>query len=369
MHVCFVSDTLSAYFLESNPSGIGGAERQQYLIANALRRRGVDVSVATSTHKSKKQQRIKGIDLWHVIPDVRGLPKAPYKTLRTMYGLHKINADIYYVRGNDFLCITTGAYIGLTDRDFVYAVANDANVDPTLLKDLGFLRHLYVRAIKSADQVIAQTNKQRELLQNKHGIDAVQIPNGYTIPDSAEIIAHADRDYVLWVGSIDPEQKHPERFLRLAEEFPETQFVMIGPPDNDQPEHYETIEREANSIPNLEFLGFVDPNEIHDYYRRAITLVNTSDYEGFPNVFLEAWRYETPVISLHHSLDGVLNKEPVGIHAGSMENLVDALEQILTDDSLQKELGEGGREYMIANYSFEKLIDEYKNVFEKVMMT
>ncbi|MDZ5810492.1 glycosyltransferase family 4 protein [Halorubrum sp. AD140] len=364
--VCFVSDTLHSYFGSGGVSGTGGAERQQYILATNLADRGKKVSVATLAYDRPKRITKNDIDVWRIIPDVRGLLRAPYKALRTIFGLSQINADVYYVRGNDFLCMVTAAYATVSESMFVYAVANDTNVDPETLANKGIFRRPFVAAMSSADLVIAQNQHQASLLKSEHGIDPTLIPNGYDLPSESMLVDHDQRRHVLWVGSMDPDQKKPLRFLELARRLPNTQFRMIGPPDNDRPKYYETVEAEANSIDNVEFLGYVDPDEIHDHYRDAIALVNTSDYEGFPNVYLEAWRYATPVVSLYHDLDGILTEENVGVQAGSMDALVDSVRSIATDESLCETLGNSGRAYMANHFSLEQLVDRYERALESV---
>ena len=366
-HVCFVSDTLHSYFGSGIETGTGGAERQQYMLAIGLRDRGYNVSVATLKYDSPPQRTVNSINLWRVIPDVRGFSLAPYKAVETTRWLKTIDADVYYVRGNNFLCMVTAVYTRVSGREFIYAVANDSNVDPEHLERRGFLQYPYIQAMQSADRVIAQTNYQQDVLKKEHGIDAIRIPNGYEVPPEAELVSHAKRSHILWVGSMDPDQKKPKRFLELARQLPDIQFRMIGPPDNDEPGYYDEIESEARRISNVNFLGFVDPDEIHDHYKTAIALVNTSDYEGFPNVFLEAWRYATPVVSLYHTIDGVLTSEPIGIHAGSMEDLVTAVDQLASDRELCEMLGSGAREYMSTNYSFDQLLNQYEYTIKDIM--
>lgn len=364
-HVCFVSDTVHSYFGSGIETGTGGAERQQYMLATGLRERGYDVSVATLKYDSPPRRTVDSISIWRVIPDVRGVPLAPYKAAETIRWLRNIDADVYYVRGNDFLCMVTAAYTRLNRRGFIYAIANDSNVDPIHLKRRGFLRYPYIRAMRSADCVVAQTGYQQDVLAEEHKIDALRIPNGYEVPPENELTSHAERDHVLWVGSMNPDQKKPKRFLELARLLPDIQFRIIGPPDNDEPGYYDEIESEARDISNLEFLGFVDPDAIHDHYKTAIALVNTSDYEGFPNIFLEAWRYATPVVSLYHTLDGRLTSEPIGIHAGSMDDLVTAVDQLATIQELRERLGAGGRKYMADNYSFDQLLGQYEKILQQ----
>jgi len=362
VRIAFVSDTLHSYFGSGIEEAIGGAERQQALIGRELSNRGHDIAVATLIDPRLDGLEVDEVSIHQVIPDLRGVARAPIKAARTLRGLRSVDADVYYVRGNDFLCMVTALHARMSDAKFVYGVANDSNVDPEHLS--GIVQYPYLAALNRADAVIAQTTHQQTLLNQHHGIESVVIPNGYDVPPESAVKPHDDRRHVLWVGSIDPEQKRPERFLKLARELPETTFRMIGPPDNDHPSYFAEIESRANQIENLEFLGYVEPDEIHEHYRDAIALVNTSDYEGFPNVFLEAWRYATPVVSLHHTLDDVLIEEPVGVHAGSMDALIEATNNHVQDISLRKRLGLGGREYMIENYSFSRVVDAYEDVFQ-----
>lgn len=366
-HLCIVSDTIHSYFNSGIHSGTGGAERQQTFLATELSKRGYNVSIATLSSAVQAESDIDSIALLPVIPDVRGLVLAPYKGLSTLIALQKIGADIYYVRGNDFLSVITAILARFSRAEFVFGVANDSNVDPLLLHDRGLFRLLYRWAMGSATRVIAQTNSQKETLENDHGIHADLIPNGYEMPPSSELVDFGERSHILWVGSMDPVQKKPERFLELARRLPEVEFTMIGPPNNDDPTHYEVISEQAANISNLNFIGYVDPDEIHEFYRTAIALVNTSDYEGFPNVFLEAWRYATPVISLHHPFDGLIESENLGIYTGSMEQLSDSIENLTSDADLCEEIGMNAREFMCNNYTLDKVIEQYDQLFQSLV--
>lgn len=366
VHICFVSDTILSYFGSSNISGTGGAERQQRYIAIELAKRGHTVSIATLKDSLNTTDTIDGIELHPIIPDLRGVVNAPYKAFTTFRGLARIDADVYYVRGNDFLCMVTATFAAFTQAQFVFSVANDSNVDPELLGSHWLSRIPYTRAIRAADHVVAQTEHQRMLLDVEYDITASVIPNGIKVPSDLSIVPHDQREYVLWVGAIDPIQKKPERFIELASHLPTINFRMIGPPDNDHPEYYNAIQRKADRIDNLEFFGYVAPEEIHEHYRHAIALVNTSDYEGFPNVFLESWVHATPVVTLHFTIDELFRDNSIGIHAGSMKSLISAVEQLSSDESLRRRLGTRGRDRVIGNYSLEETVDQYEDLFESL---
>lgn len=363
-HCCFVSDTLQTYFGAEDAKGTGGAERQQYMIATHLSKSQYEVSVAGLNFDDNNHTvEEEGVTLWRIIPNVRGVSSAPYKAIRTLLGLRQIDADIYYVRGNDLLCVITALYCKLFGAIFVYGIANDANIEPTHLSEKGLFRIPYLKSVASANTVVAQTKHQQNLLFDEHGIEAVHIPNGYDVPSSSEIIPHEEREYVLWVGSMDPHQKKPLKFVELASRLPEIEFKLIGPPDNDNPAYASEVEMAATKLTNLEYVGYVHPDQIHDYYKRASLLVNTSEFEGFPNTFLEAWRYATPVLSLHFTLDDTLREKSIGWHAGSMNRLTELVEEIQNDPACRGKVGSRGRTYLGDKFSFDDVFERYEDLF------
>ena len=326
------------------------------------------MTVLTRAYGSLRRETVEGIDVRRAIPDVRGVRNAPRKAARILAALRRIDADIHYVRGNPFLCTVTGLFTRTVGRGaFCYQVANDSNIEPGHLAEMNpFLRRSYLAAIRSADAVCALTPYQRDLLADEHAIDATVVPCGYELPPEADLVDHADRDRVLWVGRMNEDQKKPMRFLDLAAALPDREFVMVGPRDNDDPDYYDRVERRAATLPNVAFEGFVPPDEIHEQFRHAAVLVSTSDYEGFGNVFLEAWRYATPVVSLHYTLHGVIDTEPVGVHAGSTDALPDAVDALLDDVDRRERYGAAGRAHVADEYAFASVVDAYETVFETI---
>jgi len=368
-HICIVSDTIHTYFGSGFERGVGGAERQQYLIAQQLRDDGVSVSILTRNYDGTSPETIDGIKVWKEIPDIRGALKAPAKATSLLSALRKVDADVYYVRGNDFLCIVTSLYCRFTDAKFVYAVANDSDIEPEhLSKENSLFKNLYLSSIKEADAVTVLTPHQKDVLDRHHGIDSTVVPCGYDLPSEDDLLDHDEREFVLWVGRLDPDQKKPQRYLQLAEDTPDVQFVMIGPPDNDDEDrsYFESIKNQAESLDNVEFIEFVPPDEIHEYFRKASHLVNTSDYEGFGNVFLEAWRYATPVVTLHYTLHGVIGEQNVGIHADSMDDLSTSVRTLHQDPEQRRSMGLTGRELVRKEYSMSAVANQYREIFSSI---
>ena len=370
-HICFVSPYITSYLYPNRGESTGGAERQQYIIGKKLRDEGYQVSYIAFQDEHDDEEQLKGFQLVKVLPKENSINKAPLVIFNLLRAIKKVDADIYYSRGNPPLCILTHLCCRTLRKKYVYCVANDSNLNPAQLPahhrmfKYSLFRKLYYKSIKFADAVIAQTTKQQELLRDRFGIESTLIPNTYTIPDDSEIYPIEKRKYFLWVGSIEQEQKQPFRYLRLAETLPEIHFKMIG--SKGDKAFYKKVRSAADEIPNLDFAGFVPPDEIHQYYQKSIALVNTSNYEGFPNTFLEAWRYGIPVISLYYSMDNLLESEEIGLLSGSMSSLCSDIESIHSNECVSTKLGINGRNYLKQNYSISIVFDKYERLFQKVV--
>lgn len=366
-HICFVSDRLQHYLDESDRTA-GGAQRQQYLLAQALLERGHDVSAIVGDYGQPRVIQQKGVRT------VSGCPKeisSPAELVRAIYTLERsirrADADVYYVRGAPRLFIATRLLTRLHRTPLVFCLANDSDLDPNyLVSRYGpWLARLYWHVLPTADAIVTQTERQHDDLRAERGVDSIVIPNAYTLPPSDEVLDHDRREHVLWVGSSDPQQKKPERYLRLARALPDVEFVMLSQDIGNTTYHHELASK-AESIANLRFLENVPPDDVHKYYRTATSLVNTSDYEGFPNTFLEAWRYATPVVSLYYALDDVLEKQEVGVRSGSMDALVEDVADLHENQRRRDRLGTWGRELIEREYSIRSSVENYQRVFNRV---
>src|SRR5205807_8919507 len=74
---------------------------------------------------------------------------------------------------------------------------------------------------------------------------------------------------------------------------------------------YAEVRREASRRPNLGFHGRLSYHDTNALYARARLLVNTSEVEGFPNTYLQAWINGVPVSS-YLDPDGVIGRNGLG---------------------------------------------------------
>jgi glycosyltransferase involved in cell wall biosynthesis len=196
--------------------------------------------------------------------------------------------------------------------------------------DLGYA------VLKSADVVVAQSSTQADRYQARFGRPATVIRNPIQIAkvERAPDRAPARRGYVLWVGKSDS-NKRPEVFLELARRAPSQSFVMVLNRSDPAIFARAAAERPSN-VQLLERVTFRDSDAL---FAGASALVNTSEFEGFPNTFLQAAKHHVPIVSLVVDPDGILSANSCGVVAkGSFDMLTQSLLQILADPLLRERL-------------------------------
>ena len=88
---------------------------------------------------------------------------------------------------------------------------------------------------------------------------------------------------------------------------------------------------------------------------RAVASVNTAEFEGMPNVLLEAWTRGVPALVLSHDPGGVVGTYRIGAYAnGSQDRLVALAREMWatrTDTSHRDRLGRLCQAYIAANHA------------------
>ena len=102
-----------------------------------------------------------------------------------------------------------------------------------------------------------------------------------------------------------------------------TLIVIIGQPtDNKSKKIYKRLQK----IENVVLTGRLNHKETIQLIASAKALINTSNFEGFPNIFLEAWAVGVPVISLKVNPGNVIDKYSLGICCGDLNKMKKSIE-------------------------------------------
>jgi glycosyltransferase involved in cell wall biosynthesis len=217
---------------------------------------------------------------------------------------------------------------------------------------------MYEYGLRNVDRIFVQNKEQARLCRLNFGRDSTQVPNCFAV-DIRQTVDVGN--LVLWVSTIR-ELKRPDLFLDLAEALPSYQFQMIGGPGHGETRLYDEIKARAGTISNVEFLGFVPFTRINEYFDVASAFVNTSESEGFPNTFLQAWSRGIPTLSF---VDCGARAEgrPLGSQVSSIKEMMSCLTTWFSNDDQRIMEGERCREFFQKNHSTARVLDLYERLF------
>jgi glycosyltransferase involved in cell wall biosynthesis len=120
------------------------------------------------------------------------------------------------------------------------------------------------------------------------------------------------------------------------------------------------------TLPNIEFLGKVAPEKSLQVIAEAALLLSTSDEEGFPSTFLEAWASGTPVVSLKVDPDGIIKQAGLGTVPGTIENTIVDIKAFLDAPQLRDELAVRARRYVTENHSAAAVVRVFEQALQRV---
>jgi len=336
--ICFVSLTIWPVFARApGLEVVGGAEVQQAILARQFARAGYEVSLVCMDHGQPDGVMIDGITVYRAYAPAAGLPvlRFLHPRLSALWAaLRRADADLYYQRGAGMLTGVVARFCRRHSRRFLFAAASDLDFDPALpLIRYGRDRALFRYGVRRADTVVAQSRRQQLACRAVYGRDSSLVNSCHVAQDGPTADGSGA---VLWVGSIKP-LKRPELFVELARSLPQLRFRMVG--GGQGTACYAEIERAAAALPNLELVGFVPHHQIEPYFSAARLLVSTSEWEGFPNTFLQAWSQAVPTVS-YFDTGSHIDGEPVVTVVASAAEMREQVARLAGDDAAWRAAGQ-----------------------------
>jgi len=364
-HICFVGpDNYPVLSGTTSTDYIGGESVQQTLLAKAFKALGNDVTMIVRSSGNERREIIDGINVLRSYNGSEGFPvvRFAHPRLTSLFrALKSTNADIYYQSCAGMLTGATARYCRQNHKQFVFRVAHDTDCIPgkhliRYWRD----RKLYEYGLRRATLIAAQSHPQVDLLKGNYGLDSVLVSMVTEIPKQ---LPQGPRDIdVLWVNNLRA-FKRPERVLDLAERLPSVNFTMIGGPCPGEESYYEKIRGRAGTIGNLRFLGPVPYAAVNQFFERSKVFINTSESEGFPNSFLQAWVRGVPVISFVDP-GGIIAERNLGTAAADMVDMSAAIAHLVADDEHRQEAGRRGRSYVTETFAPQRVAEHYLCLLE-----
>jgi glycosyltransferase involved in cell wall biosynthesis len=173
---------------------------------------------------------------------------------------------------------------------------------------------------------------------------------------------------VLWAATLKP-LKRPEHFVALAQRFGSRPFLLVGgaAPTPEGPDWQAATRRLAATVPNLHLVGHVPFDRVGAYFDGAAVFVNTSDYEGLPNTFLQAWLRGIPTLSFvrPESAPGVSGTWACEGLDGP-QGMAARLDLWLSDQDRWRQASQSAHRHFLAHHRLEVAVQRLLQVFDEV---
>jgi glycosyltransferase involved in cell wall biosynthesis len=369
LDICVVAHLAYGAMVGGDSGHIGGVERQTTLMARWLASRGHRVSLITWDEGQEDGILLDGVRVLKVCRREAGVPGFRFFHPRwtALNGaLRRAGARLYYQNSAEYVTGQVALWAKRRGRRFVFSVAGDRDVRP----DLPVLQNLrervfYRYGLRRADRLIAQTRTQQRMLRDAFDLDADVLPMPCIGPAPGEYApppAPGPEAGVLWLGRLTG-VKRPDLFLDLAEACPDLRFDLVGPTSGEAYSR-RTVER-ARGLANVAYHGPAPRDQVARFYRRAACLCCTSDHEGFPNTFLEAWSHGLPVVS-RIDPDGLIAEQDLGRTAADVTGLGAAIRALLATPEAWRRASTAARSYYLENHLPEPAMARFERVFREV---
>ena len=360
---------ISQYF----PVHVGGAEQQVYCLAKHLQS-AMDIHYLTHSNRPI-ESREPGITI-STIPNRQWLRRilGPCYLLDYSHvwkAIQRIDPHIIYMQ-------CASAYMGIAARyamsspcTLIWHIASEGSVRPLRRGSLRTMPFDYLNkrmieyGIRHADYIFGQAKYEEDLLRQNYGRTCDLIVGNWH-PEPTAPCTKGSPVKVVWVANIKSLKK-PETFIELAAKLrtvTEAEFLMIGRPGGAK--YQRRLEAQMRNVRGLTYLGEKSNEEINRILGESHIFVNTSDTEGFPNTFIQAWFHEVPVVSLHVDPDDLLTRQGLGFHSGSLDKLVQDTRNLIENADLRTRIGKKARAYAMEHHSLAKNLNQVAAFFERI---
>jgi glycosyltransferase involved in cell wall biosynthesis len=368
--ICFVGlNNLPVLAREYSAHGIGGEEVQHTLLARALAARGYEVSMVVMDYGQPDGAEWEGIKTYKTYQSEDGLPVLRFLHPRwtgVWAALKRAEADIYYLSCASLRVGLASLFARKHRRKLVFRIASDMDCEPQkLLIEYNYWRdrRLYEYGLRRADAILAQSVQQQDAMERNYGLSSTLAA---MLVDQPRDVSSFERRTIpaLWVSNIR-QLKRPDLVLELAARAPEMPVHMIGGRIPDSQNLFDETQRRASELPNVVFHGQIPYHEVNDYFANSRVFINTSDIEGFPNSYLQAWSRGTPVVAFFDP-DGLIARERLGVAVRDMEEMHRAVRELTTNREKWLEASARCVAFMRREFNEDRILVPYLDAFRRI---
>jgi glycosyltransferase involved in cell wall biosynthesis len=204
-----------------------------------------------------------------------------------------------------------------------------------------------------------------------NGLDCERFAHAPTLDEKRRALGLADDAGPLigMVARLRPDKDFETLFdaaRRLRARFPKLTVLVVG----SGPRLGELEAAASRLLPpgGCRFLG--QRHDVHELYHLFDVSVLATEYEGMPNVVMEAMAAGRPVVAtavagcselIANGATGIL------VPPHDAEALAGAIARLLDDGALARQLGKAAQQHVREHYSLERLVERHEHLYESLL--
>ena len=221
---------------------------------------------------------------------------------------------------------------------------------------------------KYADEVIVLSREQKKYFKEKYNRDTTYIPNGTSVfplepaDEIKRMYGLEKNSYILFLSRVVP-GKGIEYLLDAYKDISTNLKLIVAGGTEYVQEFRKMIEEKAAKDSRVQLIGFVDGKVLRELYSNTRLFVFPSEAEGMPMCLLEAMSYNCRclVSDISENIE-VGQKFVTSFKSKDVNDLREKLEQCLENE---KQIN--SRQYIIDNYSWEKVVKKTLECYSNVL--
>ena len=345
-----------------------------------LKNAGFDISLIAQGDLDSK---VNGIDIYAVPFSKNRFDRFVFTNFRILLRTIKINPQICHFHDPDF--IFSAAILRMLGKKVIYDVHEDVPKQimskywiPKLLRNFiatlfnaieKFLSYFFFHYVVTATDSISR----------RFSKDKVVVVHNYPRLDECKDIStdYSNRENaIIYIGGISKIRginEMIEAFLKLKTQ--NVKFYLAGPFDNNELKN--NILDKINSIPNIEYLGFLNRVEVARYLsqsRLGLVLFHPepNHIEAGPNKIFEYMSAKLPVLGSNFDLwKSIIINNNCGLLVDPLDSdkIAESIDWVLNNQEKAQVFGENGRNMVSTKFNWKveenKLIGLYNKLLDR----
>lgn len=341
-----------------------------------LSRKWIEIS------KLPKERKISKIDIYH--PRYIEFPKNISKNtagIRYYFGMQKMLLTLQRTFKPEIIhahmCYPDGyAAMKLSEKLQIPYIITVRGTDLLTIRKFTNVKSVMVKILSKAARVIFPSNRiatEFHKYYSKENIDI--IPNGIEMDDfeNLNLLISSKPNYekiIVSVSTLYKDKGIDINIMALAELIKihnDVHYIIVG--DGEERNNLNGLVEKLNLSKYITFAGKVDHKKALEYIKLCDIFSLPGWNETFGLVYLEAMYLKKPIVAtFKDGIDGAAKDGIHGLfaHKQNVDEVVEALDKLLSSKELRSEMGLKGHQEVVKNYTWQKHAEKISKVYQEV---